>query len=332
MAHADGLAPVVSISGYPTPTARPSFDSAAPDPTTDSGYWDYRCGLEGILSAVSRLPADDQPHVWEAFNEPDMVGLYRADDNGQTVSASEPSATADGAPSATADSAPSATADSAPDGQTAVCTPSAAGSGDGAAKAACDYLLAARVIHQFAGHADDTVLAGVFSRLSPTYLAQYIAQLSRALPPGEFPSNWAAHDYRGVTRGYQGASLAGLQAFDRALAADSGGRAEALWITETGMLLSSRSRSGGCPAAGTDPAGTLGACINGNGPAQAADIISFFALARAGSAVPITHVFWYQWQGEPDWDSGITDATGAPRPIWCAFFGSGDCGADADAS
>ena len=183
-AHADGLTPVVSISGYPTPTARPSFDSAAPDPTTDSGYWDYRCGLEGILGAVSRLPADDQPHVWEPFNEPDMVALYRADDNGQTVSASEPSATADGAPSATADSAPSATADSAPDGQTAVCTPSAAGSGDGAAKAACDYLLAARVIHQFAGHADDTVLAGVFSRLSPTYLAQYIAQLSARVAAG----------------------------------------------------------------------------------------------------------------------------------------------------
>ena len=108
---------------------------------------------------------------------------------------------------------------------------------------------------------------------------------------------------------------------------DSGGRAKALWITETGMLLNSRSRSGGCPAAGTDPAGTLGACINGNGPAQAADIISFFALARAGGSVPITHVFWYEWQGEPNWDSGLTDATGAPRPIWCAFFGSGDCGA-----
>ena len=72
-AHADGLTPVISISGYPISSSRPSFASAAPNPTTTAGYWSYRCGVDGILGAVSRLPADEQPHVWEPFNEPDRV-------------------------------------------------------------------------------------------------------------------------------------------------------------------------------------------------------------------------------------------------------------------
>ena len=76
-AHADGLTPVVSITGYAVPSSRPSFDAPAPDPTTTAGYWDYRCGVEGILGAISRLPADQQPHVWEPFNEPDTVAPYR---------------------------------------------------------------------------------------------------------------------------------------------------------------------------------------------------------------------------------------------------------------
>ncbi|HZE04652.1 MAG TPA: hypothetical protein VE127_05470, partial [Solirubrobacteraceae bacterium] len=75
-AHADGLIPVVSIAGYPGPAARPAWDQAAPDPTTVAGYWELRCGVRGILSAVSRLPAAYQPHIWEAFNEPDAVPVY----------------------------------------------------------------------------------------------------------------------------------------------------------------------------------------------------------------------------------------------------------------
>ena len=33
-AHADGLTPVVSITGYAVPSSRPSFDAPAPDPMT----------------------------------------------------------------------------------------------------------------------------------------------------------------------------------------------------------------------------------------------------------------------------------------------------------
>ena len=91
------------------------------------------------------------------------------------------------------------------------------------------------------------------------------------------------------------------------------------------MLLSSRHRLPGCPATGSDPADTLGACLSVNGAAQLADVSSFFALPRAGTSVPITHLFWYQWQGAPTWDSGLIDAAGVPRQAWCAFFGSGTC-------
>ena len=161
--------------------------------------------------------------------------------------------------------------------------------------------------------------------MSPTYLEQYISTLAAALPGSSFPGSWAVHDYSDVTRAYLGASLTDLEAFDRALGSDTGGRAKDLWITEAGMLLNSRTKLGSCPANGTDPAGTVGACINGNAAAQRADIAAFFSLPQAGVSVPITHLFWYEWQGGIDWDSGLVDAAGLPRSAWCAFFGSGNC-------
>jgi hypothetical protein len=313
-AHADGLTPVVSITGYAVPTSRPSFDAPAPDPTTPGGYWNYRCGVEGILDAISRLPADEQPHVWEPLNEPDTIALYRDPATSSATTAASGSASAADA--------------SEPSG----CQVTANGVPGGPAKAACDYVLADQLIHQFAGHAGDTLLAGVFSKLSPVYLEQYVSQLASALPGSSFPASWAVHDYSGVTRGYQGSSLADLEAFDRDLGTDTGGRAKDLWITEAGMLLSSRTKLGDCPASGADPAGTVGACINGDAADQSADIAAFFALPSAGVAVPITHLFWYGWQGDVNWDSGLVDAAGVPRSAWCAFFGSGTCAGSANAS
>jgi hypothetical protein len=300
-AHADGLTPVVSITGHAVPSSAPPFDPAAPDPTTPLGYWSYRCGLDGILGAVSRLPADERPHIWESFNEPDRIHIY----NGETTASTGP--------------APG-------------CPVTQTGIADGAAKAACDYVLADRLIHQYVGHAGDTVLAGVFSHPSPAYLREYVAQLAHTLPAAEFPASWAVHDYGAVTRGYQGSSLDQLAAWDKDLGADSGGRAKDLWITETGMLLSSRHHVGGCPASGTDPAGTVGACISASNTDQLSDLVAFFAMPSAGTSVPITHLFWYQWQGAPTWDSGLTDAAGVPRPAWCAFFGSGTCTGDPHAA
>ncbi len=48
-ARAEGLTPVVSIEGFSYASATPPGDAPFPDPTTTAGYWDYRCGLLGIL-------------------------------------------------------------------------------------------------------------------------------------------------------------------------------------------------------------------------------------------------------------------------------------------
>jgi hypothetical protein len=71
--------------------------------------------------------------------------------------------------------------------------------------------------------------------------------------------------------------------------------------------------------------------VNGNAARQALAADAFFALPQAGVAVPITHLFWYQWQGEFNWDSAIVDAAGLPRAPWCAFYGSGVCNGDPSA-
>jgi hypothetical protein len=300
-AHAEGLTPVVAISGYESPAATPPWDAAGPDPTTVPGWWALHCGVQGILDAVSRLPAAAQPHLWEAFNEPDGVAAY----NG-------PGAIGPGACAATA----------------------AGGAGiDGAAKAACIYALVAAQIHAFAGHGPDTIIAGVLSQPSLPYLAAYAAELAALLGPARYPTVWSVHDYGDVTSSYAGVDLAPLSAFDTALRADSAGRARELWVTEAGTELTDPLPAVRCHPPGAAPGaiGTLGACVNGNAAAQALAASAFFALPEAGVAVPITHIFWYQWQGERTWDSALVDPAGTPRAPWCAFYGSGVCDGDPNA-
>jgi hypothetical protein len=290
-AQADGLQPVVSIAGYGSPEATPSWDQPVPDTTTPAGWWEYHCGVEGVLNAVSRLPAADRPHIWEAVNEPDSFSIY----NGNADSTDESCAVVPVSDIA------------------------------GAAKAACAYILAEQEIHHFAGHAGDTVIAGVFTHPNTAYLKPYAALLAAQLPGALYPATWAVHDYDDVTAAYARPVPTHLRAFDQALAADSGGGARDLWVTETGTLLTSHLVTGDCPAAGVDAAGTLGACVNGDRTRQADDAAGFFDLPAAGTAVPITHLFWYQWAGETHWDSGLSDGSGQLRAPWCAFYGSGAC-------
>ena len=290
-AHAQGLTPVIAITGYGSPEAKPAWDEPAPDPTTTAGYWAYRCGVRGILSALSQLPADVQPHTWEAFNEPDGFGVFRSLDGQQASS----------------------------------CAVGTQGQPDGAAKAACLYPLAVRSIHGFTGHGQDTVIAGTFIHPSVSYLATYVGETIKLLPGAAFPSTWSVHDYRDVSADFNGTSPTDLAAFDAALATYTGGLATDLWVTEAGTLLTDRQQSGDCPAAGPDAAGTLGACLEGQAVTQTASANEFFALATVADAVPITHLFWYEWAAEPNWDSGLVDAAGAPRTSWCVFYGSGTC-------
>ncbi len=297
-ARAESLTPLVAISGYGSPHAMPPWDQPAPDPTTVGGYWEYRCGVQGILDAVSRLPEWEQPHLWEAFNEPDGFSVYRSLDGAQADS----------------------------------CAVTPAGQPDGAAKAACDDAIATQEIDQFAGHSQDTVIAGAFMHPAPSYLGAYVTQLSRVMTGADFPATWSAHDYGDVARAYAGPTASQLAGFDQALAADTGGRARSLWITEAGTVLTDHQPGGDCPASGVDLAGTLGACLNGQPVHQALAAAAFFALPTVAAAVPITHLFWYQFQSTPNWDSGLVDAAGQPREGWCAFYGSGTCAGDPDAS
>jgi hypothetical protein len=290
-ARADGLEPMVSITGYGSPNATPGWDQPIPDTTTLAGWWQYHCGVEGVLNAVSRLPAAERPHLWEAVNEPDSFSIYK----GNAASTDES------------------------------CAVTPVSEIAGAAKAACSYIAATQEIHQFAGHASDTVIAGAFTHPNPAYLKPYAALLAAQLPGAQYPTTWAVHDYDDVTASYQGPVSSHLQAFDRALAADSGAGARDLWVTEAGTLLTNHVVAGHCPAAGVAAAGTLGACVNGQAARQVSDAAGFFDLPAAGTAVPITHLFWYQWAGEANWDSGLSDGTGQLRAPWCAFYGSGSC-------
>jgi hypothetical protein len=290
-ARADGLEPVVSISGYGSPNATPSWDQPMSDTTTVAGWWEYHCGVQGVLNAVSKLPGADRPHIWEPINEPDSFSIYK----GNEASTDES------------------------------CAVVPVSDISGPAKAACAYIVAANQIHQFAGHANDTVIAGVFTHPDTRYLAAYTALLGAQMPGAMYPATWAVHDYDDVTASYDRPVATSLRRFDRALAADSGAGARDLWVTETGTLLTNHRVTGECPAAGVDAAGTLGACVNGQVARQANDVAGFFALPAAGAAVPITHLFWYQWAGEANWDSGLSDGTGRLRAPWCAFYGSGAC-------
>jgi hypothetical protein len=290
-AHADGLEPVVSITGYGSPNATPSWVQPIPDTTTLAGWWQYRCGVEGVLNAVNRLPAADRPHLWEAVNEPDSFSIYKGDAGSTDES----------------------------------CAVTPVSEIAGAAKAACAYIAAVQEIHQFAGHAGDTVIAGAFTHPNPAYLKPYAALLVAVLPGALYPPTWAVHDYDDVTASYAEAPSTQLQSFDQSLAADSGAGARDLWVTESGTLLTDHLVAGHCPAAGVDAAGTLGACVNGQTERQVSDAAGFFNLPAAGTAVPITHLFWYQWAGEANWDSGLSDGTGQLRAPWCAFYGAGAC-------
>jgi hypothetical protein len=297
-ARAQGLEPIVAIAGYASPHAKPSWDPPAPDPTTTAGYWNYRCGVQGILSALSRLPDWAQPHVWEAMNEPDGLDVYRSLDGRQATS----------------------------------CAPGADGQADGAAKAACDESIASSLIHGYVGHAQDTVIAGAFIHPSLRYLSEYVTALDREMPGAAFPQTWSVHDYGDVTGAYAGATATRLAAFDQALATDTAGRAHDLWITEAGTVLTDRHPGPGCAAVGVDAGGTLGACVNGSTSRQATSAAAFFALPGVATAVPITHLFWYQFQSAPNWDSGLVDDAGRPRAGYCAFFGSGVCDGNPNAS
>jgi hypothetical protein len=310
-AHADGLVPVVAISGYSNYTAVKSYagspapgDPAEPDPTARAGRLAFECGVRGLVNALDdSLPAGERPHYWEAWNEPNGGCRYLNNDCTPSRCAqmdeAAPCSATGGADSSCGDRADS-----------------------GAARAACLAVQMAAQIRPTRGHSSDTLLDGAFAWPSTGYLAPYYRLLrsQNALQP-----TWSVHDYGDPTASDAlGSDQTWLLAgFDAALS--SLGCAECqMWVTEAGAILPDTDSN----YAGLSlPCGaTLGECVNGNRAAQAAGADGFFDLARVGP-LPVTHLFWYEFTGpiSSDWDSGLLDAGGTPREPYCAWLGWGNC-------
>jgi hypothetical protein len=330
-AYADGLRPLITIVGYGAGDAARSYigtsasgDPGEPDPTTSSGYWDYYCGVKGILNGIAaHLPAAKWPHQWEAWNEPNGGCTYLHDECSPAICAqiNEAATYADPVRG-------ELTCSATGQGHSSCAVGSNAG---GAAKAACLWIVADNTITQTSGHQGDTVAAGTFSWPSTGYLAPYVALLASQ---GYRPPIYSVHDYGDATAsGWLGGSRTDqLRAFDTALAQvtdAAGGAARELWITESGVDLTDRDRRYGnfdsIPCAGGSSAtlpNTLGACVNANGDAQARSAQGFFDLQRVGGGPPVTALYWYQLAGAPGgWDSGLLDAWGRARAAYCVWTG-----------
>jgi hypothetical protein len=324
-AYDDGIQPLVVIDGYTQASAAKSYVGSAaqgspgePDPTTTSGYWDFYCGIRGILNGIAaHLPVYEWPHQWEAWNEPNGGCTYLNNSCTAAVCAHVNEPPSDGTGTGTC----SATARG--DSSCAI------GSSDsGAAKAGCLWIEARNTIVQYGGHAGDEVAAGTFSFPSTGYLTSYVHLLDNE---GYHPGTWSVHDYADPTASgwLQSAQADELQAFDTALGQDTAGIANQLWVTESGVLLTDRDRRYGphdsipCPAGSpASAAGTLGACIDGAESAQVTATEGFFDLANVTGGPPVTALYWFQWQGATSaWDSGLLDASGRPRASYCVWAG-----------
>jgi hypothetical protein len=145
---------------------------------------------------------------------------------------------------------------------------------------------------------------------SKDYWAAYGDEMLAEVRAGHlahFPRQWGFHPYWDTTRG----NTVGTDAFDAFLAgleekAGLADRALRVWLTETGTMM----EWGG------------GACADsGNASAQYDGARAVYAFAARER---VDRVYWWQfeqatqcWGG--NWDSGMVDWNGAPRPSFCAL-------------
>jgi hypothetical protein len=129
-----------------------------------------------------------------------------------------------------------------------------------------------------------TVVAGDF--LDGASMATYLAEYKSALVT--MPAVWGLHDYHDATY-FQSSGV------DALLRATTG----AVWLTETGGIVSLTSGAGSLPY----------------DERRAADGVSW-VYQLADRRPRIARVYFYQWQGDPTnaFDSGLMGYDGAPRP------------------
>jgi hypothetical protein len=129
-----------------------------------------------------------------------------------------------------------------------------------------------------------TVVAGDF--LDGASMATYLAEYKSALVT--MPAVWGLHDYHDATY-FQSSGV------DALLRATTG----AVWLTETGGIVSFTSGAGSLPY----------------DERRAADGVSW-VYQLADRRPRIARVYFYQWQGDPTnaFDSGLMGYDGTPRP------------------
>ena len=265
-----------------------------PDPTTTAGWWEYYCGVQGALNAASKLPAVDRPHIWEALNEPDGFAVF----NGNPGSTDESCAV-------------TPVSDSSPALQRRRARTSDRDARD------------PPVRRPRARHGDRR---GVHPPL-PAYLAPYA------------PAARLSAERRSVSR-RPGRSMTTATSptptvprrphtsrhFDAALGGRLGRRRTDLWVTEAGTLLTDRHgrrrlprRRGSTRPAPSAPASTASrrasptsAPGSSTSPRPAWPCRSRTCSGTSGRA-------------SPTGTRASSDGTGALRPAWCAFYGSGEC-------
>jgi hypothetical protein len=324
-----GLSPEVVISAgsglgapsYPAPgygDGRSLFAGLTP-----AGY-DYYCGVLGIVGWLRAELGDHAPIQFEAFNEPDAQPAYRGD-------------LANGCAAYSSCGGPSPGALYNHRGY--LCGRRYAGCGP---LEAAELWELAQLAARAAGSTAGQVAALSMTQPQHAYGRDYIEQLKGLstcapgfLAPGrpclQFPRYWAVHDYDDPTAG----GTADLQAFEKTLSrnvepADRNRAALSVWVTESGVELSSQTRADlnrrGCHSAESRASGTLGACVDGNPRAQSQGARAWRRLLEVHApGVGTTQLYWFEFQLIGGWDSALVDSRGKPRPAFCALVSGLKC-------
>jgi hypothetical protein len=323
-------------------------DPEYPDPVVGNGRtnvasWtqaglDYRCGIYGILHETRALLGTDAVHQWEPLNEPDTSASYNGALKGICGNSTLTNPCA-----------------GRYNGAASLCDTRSVNRSCGPLEAAGLWEAFQMVIneHRWRG---EQVAAMTLSRAQyGGWEAAYVAQLDRlyrctgksyrsafGCAHWSYPSFWAVHDYDDVNAiGYKD-----LRAFEHVL---SGGalRPARVWVTEAGNWLGSsivfaQPADDNYPSGTTclgvspptafapyDPAHTLNCLQQGNARNQQAGAQTWRGMLSVGAPrVKTTEAYWFEFQALPEWDSGLIDPHGLPRPSFCVLTGYPSCPGD----
>jgi hypothetical protein len=124
-------------------------------------------------------------------------------------------------------------------------------------------------------------------------LASWSRKYSKALPRKYRPSVWLLHNYMDANY----LRISNTKVFMREH------RKNTIWIAETGGLFSHNIPGNNASRWDT-------------GAQQQVKVFNWLTKTFAKKYKNVSRIYIYQWSGSLDWDSGIVDASGNPRPIY----------------